>query len=301
MAETDAQGIPLMYAVTGLRDYFRQRPDVYVSGNLLIYYEEGNKDASVAPDVFVVIGVPKPSASDLGRGEQTLVDSSVRACWQIGCGARRGDQRRAVIDRPGDRQGRVFVPCGATVEVSRRWWTARSAPAGRSMRSITVTGGVWRDTLTDISARAATGLGCPPEHTEAHLYKLLVYEPGGFFAAHRDTEKVDGMIATMVLSLPVAGAGGELVIRHKERETVVDMRTAEPSELAFAAFYADCIHETLPVSAGHRIAMVYHLVLRKGAASGALQTAPDFSAQEERIAAQLRTWETSATAGNKLV
>ena len=58
MAETDAQGIPLMYAVTGLRDYFRQRPDVYVSGNLLIYYEEGNKDASVAPDVFVVIGVP---------------------------------------------------------------------------------------------------------------------------------------------------------------------------------------------------------------------------------------------------
>ena len=58
MAETDAQGIPLMYAVTGLRDYFRQRTDVYVSGNLLIYYEEGNTDASVAPDVFVVIGVP---------------------------------------------------------------------------------------------------------------------------------------------------------------------------------------------------------------------------------------------------
>ena len=58
MAETDAQGIPLMYAVTGLRDYFRHRPDVYVSGNLLIYYEAGNLDASVAPDVFVVRGVP---------------------------------------------------------------------------------------------------------------------------------------------------------------------------------------------------------------------------------------------------
>ena len=58
MAETDAQGVPLMYAVTGLRDYFRRRPDVYVSGNLLIYYQEGNFDASVAPDVFVVFGVP---------------------------------------------------------------------------------------------------------------------------------------------------------------------------------------------------------------------------------------------------
>lgn len=58
LAETDWQAIPLMYAVTGLRDHFRSRGDVYVSGNLLIYYEEGNVHASVAPDVFVVIGVP---------------------------------------------------------------------------------------------------------------------------------------------------------------------------------------------------------------------------------------------------
>ena len=58
MAETDWQAIPLMYAVTGLRDHFRGRDDVYVSGNLLIYYEEGNVHASVAPDVFVVMGVP---------------------------------------------------------------------------------------------------------------------------------------------------------------------------------------------------------------------------------------------------
>ncbi|MGH2603425.1 MAG: Uma2 family endonuclease, partial [Dehalococcoidia bacterium] len=31
----------------------------YVSGNMLLYYEEGNPRASVAPDVFVVMGVPK--------------------------------------------------------------------------------------------------------------------------------------------------------------------------------------------------------------------------------------------------
>ena len=58
LAESDYQAIPLMYAVTGLRYFFRRRPDVYVSGNLLVYYEEGNVDASVAPDVFVVFGVP---------------------------------------------------------------------------------------------------------------------------------------------------------------------------------------------------------------------------------------------------
>ena len=58
LAETDWQAIPLMYAITGLRDYFKHRDDVYVSGNLLIYYEEGNINAAVAPDVFVVVGTP---------------------------------------------------------------------------------------------------------------------------------------------------------------------------------------------------------------------------------------------------
>ena len=55
MAESETQLIPLMYAVDCLRHYFRNRPDVYVSGNLLIYYEEGTL-ARVAPDVFVVFG-----------------------------------------------------------------------------------------------------------------------------------------------------------------------------------------------------------------------------------------------------
>ena len=56
IAEGDHQRTPLAYAIDRLRHYFRDRPDVYVSGNLLIYYEEGNPRASVAPDVFVVLG-----------------------------------------------------------------------------------------------------------------------------------------------------------------------------------------------------------------------------------------------------
>ena len=56
MAETDHQRTPLTYAVERLRRHFSGRPDVYVSGNLFIYYEAGNPRAAVAPDVFVVIG-----------------------------------------------------------------------------------------------------------------------------------------------------------------------------------------------------------------------------------------------------
>ena len=55
MAESESQLIPLMYAVSCLRHYFRNCPEVHASGNLLIYYEEGTR-ARVAPDVFVVFG-----------------------------------------------------------------------------------------------------------------------------------------------------------------------------------------------------------------------------------------------------
>ncbi|WP_373509886.1 Uma2 family endonuclease [Thiocapsa sp.] len=58
MAESDFQREPLMYAVESLRIYFRDRSDVYVSGNMFVYYEQGNPKAVVAPDVFAVMGAP---------------------------------------------------------------------------------------------------------------------------------------------------------------------------------------------------------------------------------------------------
>ena len=48
----------MAYARDALRDHFRGRPDAYVAANLFIYYEEDDLDATVAPDVFVVLGAP---------------------------------------------------------------------------------------------------------------------------------------------------------------------------------------------------------------------------------------------------
>ena len=58
MAENDWQLHAMLYAIGVLQAHFARRPDVYVSGDTLIYYEEGNIGKSVAPDVFVVLGAP---------------------------------------------------------------------------------------------------------------------------------------------------------------------------------------------------------------------------------------------------
>ena len=56
LAENDWQLEAILDAVGVLKIRYGGRPDVYVSGDLLIYYEEGNPRKSVAPDVFVVFG-----------------------------------------------------------------------------------------------------------------------------------------------------------------------------------------------------------------------------------------------------
>lgn len=59
MAESDATRDYLIYGVEALTSHFQDHSDVYISGNLFIYYEQGNPKAVVAPDVFVVFGVEK--------------------------------------------------------------------------------------------------------------------------------------------------------------------------------------------------------------------------------------------------
>ena len=60
MGESDLHIACMLYVLSALRWHFEkcERGDVYVSANSFLYYEQGNPRAVVAPDVFVVRGVP---------------------------------------------------------------------------------------------------------------------------------------------------------------------------------------------------------------------------------------------------
>jgi len=59
MAESDITRDYMIYTVEAAILYFQGRSDVYVSANSFIYYEQGNNQAVVAPDFYVVFGVAK--------------------------------------------------------------------------------------------------------------------------------------------------------------------------------------------------------------------------------------------------
>ena len=202
------------------------------------------------PDTQIEALVGAAERAPHGRGTETVVDTSVRDCRQIG------------------------------------------------REHVRLDGRAWPDSLARVLELVADGLGLPADRLGAEPYKLLVYRPGGFFAAHRDTEKVAGMVATLSVSLPTEGAGGELVVYHGSRETTFDMTSEEPSELAFAAFYADCLHEARPVTSGHRVSLVFNLFLRSG--EDRFHEAPDYADLATPVAECLADWRDGG-ATDKLV
>lgn len=190
-----------------------------------------------------------------GRGEATLLDTSVRKVWQV------------------------------------------------NADKVELGGKVWPQLLSDIIAEVIAGLGCADRNVVAELYKFLLYDEGGFFVNHRDTEKSPGMFATLVVVLPSEHTGGELIVRHTGREAVFDPTGLDISEIAYAAFYADCEHEVRPIITGHRPCLVFNLIHKPAGKKqkNDLPSAPDYRKETRQAADLIHAAFASSAKPTKLV
>lgn len=59
MGEADLHRGLMMDLIGSLERYFGDHQQVYVSGNILLYYQQGNIKARISPDVLVTLGVPQ--------------------------------------------------------------------------------------------------------------------------------------------------------------------------------------------------------------------------------------------------
>lgn len=79
MAETDLHRNLMFELIDALMQLYAEEPNVYVSGNVLIFYEEGNKRRHISPDVFVVKGVsngmrPNYLLWEEGKGPDVVIE-----------------------------------------------------------------------------------------------------------------------------------------------------------------------------------------------------------------------------------
>ncbi|MGQ9626620.1 MAG: Uma2 family endonuclease [Anaerolineae bacterium] len=87
MAETDVHIKQIIDLRVSLENHFRDDPQVYVAGNLLLYYAEGDSSQVVSPDVFVVFGVPKGERRtykvwEEGKGPDVVFEITSRSTWR---------------------------------------------------------------------------------------------------------------------------------------------------------------------------------------------------------------------------
>ena len=112
LAENDFQRAAILYAIGALQVYFALRADVYVSGELLIYYMEGNPRVSVAPDTFVVFGVENRKRMNYktweeGKGPDFVLEVVSPSTWREDVGP-----KRSVYAGLGVREYFLYDPTG---------------------------------------------------------------------------------------------------------------------------------------------------------------------------------------------
>jgi len=114
------------------------------------------------------------------------------------------------------------------------------------------------------------------------------------------------MFGSLIITLPGEFEGGELVVIHEKTKTkktfTSTLSTTENDDtktktMSYAAFFADCLHELLPVTKGYRIALAYNLVT---VGQGPLPE-PQDSFTVRRIARALRNWRETNAKPAKLI
>jgi Uma2 family endonuclease len=112
MAETEVHGEVMMDLLRAFRRRYADVPDVYVWGNMLLYYVKGDPRACVAPDLFLVKGVDKRQRRTYKLWEEGRAPSLVIEVTSKSTKSEDVQLKKGVYQRLGVAEYFLFDPLG---------------------------------------------------------------------------------------------------------------------------------------------------------------------------------------------
>lgn len=179
VAETEIHLEELVYVWQALKDRFAEDPYVFVGANLFLYYRRGDPTAVVAPDGFVVKGVPKLLSGNRRRRKYLLWEEEGKApCFVLETTSestrRQDEKKKGTYEKLGVDEYFQFDPLGEYLNprlrgfrlVEGRYRPIRPGPDGSLLSQ--ATGVVFRPDGSQLRlTNAATGAPLLRQEEEA--------------------------------------------------------------------------------------------------------------------------------------
>lgn len=144
MGETDVHRREILDLIAALEDRFREAADVYVAGDLFIYYVDGDPRSVVCPDVFVVKGVPKGNRRVYKLWEEGRAPSFVIEVSSQKTSGEDTGRKKAIFERLGveeyflhDPLGEYLIPRLQGFRLVAGWYRPIEPAADGSLASAT--------------------------------------------------------------------------------------------------------------------------------------------------------------------
>ena len=111
MAETGVHVLAMIALIGALRMYFARRRDMYIIGNIFLYYEKGNPRSCKSPDVMVVKGVSaEPQRRSFKTWEEGAAPTVIFEITSKGTSDEDLETKRELYQRLGVQEFFLFDP-----------------------------------------------------------------------------------------------------------------------------------------------------------------------------------------------
>ncbi|KAF7789415.1 hypothetical protein EIP86_000359 [Pleurotus ostreatoroseus] len=140
----------------------------------------------------------------------------------------------------------------------------------------------------------ALGVNYAASQPRCELYKFTLCGTGSQYLPHVDTEKKNGIFATIVIVLPSKFTGGSVHVSHGDTSAIYDCGSISDCHTSITACYTDVMREIRPITSGYRLALFYNVIHTTNSPRPALS---DITKALDALRQVLLTWRAGAGLG----